>query len=163
MSKKAATARSRVQRSKPKAQKAFELVRPESVAAETEEIVTASGTGGDQAEPKVSGRGSTRATVQEESKKASERVATAEVQARPEGEGSETKAEERRDDSGPRGASARIAARRQANLRLQQRAAPALITSEHFAYVRKDLIRIAVFAVIMFTAIIVLYFVLGRA
>ena len=38
-----------------------------------------------------------------------------------------------------------------------------LITSEHFAYVRKDLIKIAVFAVVMFTAIIVLYFMLGRA
>ena len=75
----------------------------------------------------------------------------------------ETKIQERQNTPAPGSASARLAARRQAAQKLQQRSATTLITSEHFAYVRKDLIRIAVFAVIMFTAIIVLYLTLGRA
>ena len=75
----------------------------------------------------------------------------------------EAKTQESQSLSAPKSASARLAARRQAAQKLQQRSAVTLITSEHFAYVRKDLIRIAVFAVIMITAIIVLYFMLGRA
>src|SRR5439155_20187609 len=63
----------------------------------------------------------------------------------------------------PKGGSAatRLAARRQASQRSQQRSAAALITPEHFAYVRKDLITIAILASVMFAAIIILYFVFG--
>ena len=75
----------------------------------------------------------------------------------------ETKTQERQNTPVPGSASARLAARRQAAQRAQQRSATTLITSEHFAYVRKDLIRIAAFAVVMFTASIVLYLTLGRA
>lgn len=57
-------------------------------------------------------------------------------------------------------ASARIAAKRQATQRPQR--AVSLITPEHFTYVRRDLIFIAILAVIMIAAIIALYFVLGR-
>ena len=57
-------------------------------------------------------------------------------------------------------ASARIAAKRQATQRPQR--AVSLITPEHFTYVRRDLIFIAILAVIMIAAIITLYFVLGR-
>jgi len=73
------------------------------------------------------------------------------------------KTQERQNTPAQGSASARLAARRQAAQRLQQRSASTLITSEHFAYVRKDLIKIAVFAVLMFTTIIVLYLTLGRA
>jgi len=72
------------------------------------------------------------------------------------------KIEERQSTPTQGSASARLAARRLAAQRLQQRSAATLITSEHFAYVRQDLIKIAVFAVLMFTAIVVLYFTLGR-
>lgn len=58
-------------------------------------------------------------------------------------------------------ASSRMAARRQANQRTQQRNATTLITAEHFSYVKRDLITIAVLATVMVAAIIVLYFVLG--
>jgi hypothetical protein len=63
----------------------------------------------------------------------------------------------------PGSAAAKIAARRQATLKVQQRATASLITAEHFAYVKQDLIRIGIFAVIMFTAIIALYLTIGHA
>src|SRR5579859_5456221 len=58
-------------------------------------------------------------------------------------------------------AAARMAARRLSSQRVQQRNATALVTPEHFAYVRKDLITIAILASLMFATIIVLYFVLA--
>jgi hypothetical protein len=56
-----------------------------------------------------------------------------------------------------------MAARRRAAQKAQQRSATSLITAEHFAYVRRDLITIAILAFIMFTAIIMLYITIGRA
>lgn len=62
----------------------------------------------------------------------------------------------------PKGsASARMAARRQNSQKSQQRVAPTLITAEHYAYVRKDLIYIAVLAILMFATIIILHFIPG--
>ena len=61
----------------------------------------------------------------------------------------------------PKSAAARLAARRQSGQKNQQRSAPTLITAEHYSYVRKDLIFIAVLAAIMFGAIIILHFVPG--
>ncbi|HLI07136.1 MAG TPA: hypothetical protein VKV40_11265 [Ktedonobacteraceae bacterium] len=61
----------------------------------------------------------------------------------------------------PKGsASARLAARRQ-NQKSQQRIAPTLITPEHYAYVRKDLVYIAILAALMFATIIILHFIPG--
>lgn len=58
-------------------------------------------------------------------------------------------------------ASARLAARRQSSQRAQQqRNASAMITAEHFAYVKRDLTLIGSLAVVFIAAIIVLYFVL---
>ena len=71
--------------------------------------------------------------------------------------------EARQNNSTGGGAAARIAARRQATQRAQQRAAASLITPEHFTYVKRDLIRIATFAIIMVVAIVVLYMTLGRS
>ena len=176
MPKKAATARNGAQRTRPKAQKSFELVRPESVTRETEEnaisstsTATAVATQPEletsveaatpivpQPGPKASAKVATKVTTSSTSK-ASNKAATSTVTSpEPDAQESQTLP--------PAGsASARLAARRQAAQRMQQRAASTLITSEHFAYVRKDLMRIALFAVIMFTAIIVLYLTLGRA
>ncbi|MDQ2715834.1 MAG: hypothetical protein M3Z08_13070 [Chloroflexota bacterium] len=62
--------------------------------------------------------------------------------------------------SAPRGnASARLAARRQGGQKAQQRAAATLVTSEHYRYVRKDLIFIAILAILMFAVLIILHFV----
>ena len=162
MPKKTATARSRAQRNKPKAQKTFELVRPESALADAEEesnttSATVSTAVAPQEESKTSAKASTTVTTQKESK-TSARVLTATTPQ----EETETKTQERTNTPTPGSASARLAARRQAAQKLQQRSATALITSEHFAYVRKDLIKIAVFAAVMFTAIITLYLTVGR-
>lgn len=63
--------------------------------------------------------------------------------------------------SSPKSAAARLAARRQAAQKAQ-RAPSSLITVEHYSYVRKDLIFILILAIVMFSAIIVLHFVLGN-
>ena len=56
-------------------------------------------------------------------------------------------------------AAARLAARRQAALKQQVQRNANLVTSEHYAYVKRDLIYILILAIIMFSAIIVLHFV----
>jgi hypothetical protein len=59
--------------------------------------------------------------------------------------------------SAPRSASARMAARRQQQQSaVKTRQAANLVTAEHYAYVRRDLILIAVLACIMFGTLIVL-------
>jgi len=58
-------------------------------------------------------------------------------------------------------ASERLAARRQGTQKVQQRNAASLITAEHYSYVRRDLMFIAVLAIIMFIVLAVLYFVPG--
>ena len=62
--------------------------------------------------------------------------------------------------SAPKSASARLAARRQAAQKTQRSAAN-LIVAENYGYVRKDLIFILILAIIMFSAIIALHFILG--
>jgi cell division protein FtsL len=54
-----------------------------------------------------------------------------------------------------------MAARRQAAQKPQQRSAASLIAAENYSYVRKDLLFILILAIIMFSAIIVLHFVIG--
>ena len=56
-------------------------------------------------------------------------------------------------------ATARLAARRLASQKTQ-RSAVTLITAEHYRYVRNDLIYIAILAAMMFSILIVLFFVL---
>ena len=58
-------------------------------------------------------------------------------------------------------ASERLAARRQGSQRAQQRNPAMLVTAEHYSYVRRDLMLIAILALIMFIIIIALYFVPG--
>ena len=58
-------------------------------------------------------------------------------------------------------AAERLAARRQGSQRAQQRNPAMLVTAEHYSYVKRDLMLIAILALIMFIVIIALYFVPG--
>lgn len=135
MQKKSASVRNAAQRNKTKAQKSFELVRPASEVT-TEE-----------------------AEAEQSAEKSSVKVATAPATEK-------RVVEEQQEQETPvsttvkGSASARLAARRQATQRAQ-RSAASLVTAEHFSYVRKDLITIAVLASIMFIAIVVLYIMYG--
>lgn len=133
MPKKSSTARSGAQRNRPKTQKSIELVRPVIERQEIEE---------EEQEAET-----TAASVSTATATASVTPAVPVVQK----EKAETKGS----------ASERLAARRQAAQKAQQRNAAMLVTPEHFSYVRKDLITIAVLAAIMFGVIILLYLVLG--
>jgi hypothetical protein len=152
MPKKSASVRSAAQRTKTKAQKSFELVRPASEATTEQEIEA------EQGAEKSSVKVATAPTTGK-AEKSSVKVATAPT--------TEKKVvEEQQEEEAPvsttlkGSASARLAARRQATQRAQ-RSAASLITAEHFSYVRRDLITIAILASIMFLAIIVLYVMYG--
>lgn len=60
----------------------------------------------------------------------------------------------------PKSVAARLAARRQAGQKVQRSSAN-LVMAENYGYVRKDLLLILILAVIMFSVIVVLHFVLG--
>jgi len=134
MAKKTAHSRSTAQRSKPKTQKSIELVRQTSIEKEVEHE-------SDMEEASNGVAVSTAATTTSEiEKEDSKTVATA--------------------ASAPKtSASARLAARRQ-SAQKTQRSTATLITAEHYRYVRNDLIYIAILAAIMFSILIVLFFVL---
>jgi hypothetical protein len=178
MPKKSTTARTTTQRSKPKAQKSFELVRLEvQTLPETATVETTSATA--VAAPKELEQSvntvplpeaknisrETRKSVNTLPKtgRVSEEIKKS-VDATPIEDN--TKEEIRKSvPAVPKGgsAAARLAERRLAAQKIQQqRAAASLLTGEHFSYVRKDLITIAILAAIMFAAIIILYFTIGK-
>lgn len=135
MPKKSASARGTAQRAKPKTPKNFELVRPvqdESQAPEAVQPTTSP-------EPVAVTTSTTASTTPTTGNTESTSTTPATSMS----------------------AASRLAARRQTSQQRQQRNTPTLITTEHYNYVRKDLIYIAILAVIMLIAIIVLYFVLG--
>ena len=134
MAKKTAQTRRTAQRNKPKTQKSIELVRQTSTEKEIE------GESGLEEESNGVAISTATATTSEDEKEETKAVAaTATV---------------------PKtSASARLAARRQASQKTQ-RSAATLITAEHYRYVRNDLIYIAILAAIMFSILIVLFFVL---
>ena len=134
MAKKTANTRSAAQRNKPKTQKSVELVRQTSPEKEVE--------------------------VDSSPEQAISGVATSTAKAQTsvtENGGTKTAVDTA---TAPKtSASARLAARRQAAQKTQ-RSSPTLITAEHYRYVRNDLIYIAILAAIMFSILIVLFFVL---
>jgi len=143
MPKKSANVRGGAQRNKPKVQKSFELVCPERDVSEKPDTTDLA------AVVPASTTVSTR-----------EKDITPKKQATP----PESEKQDEGENVIPKGsAAARMAARRRAAQKAQQRNASSLITAEHFAYVRRDLITIAILACIMFTAIIVLYYTIGKA
>jgi hypothetical protein len=132
MTKKTAHSRSTAQRSKPKTQKSIELVRQTPIEKEVEHE--------SDLEEVSNGVAISTATTSEIEKEDSKTVATT--------------------VSVPKtSASARLAARRQ-SAQKTQRSTAALITAEHYRYVRNDLIYIAILAAVMFSILIVLFFVL---
>jgi hypothetical protein len=134
MAKKTAHSRSAAQRNKPKTQKSIELVRQTSNEKEVERESDL-----DEANNGVAISTAT-ATTSEIEKEDSKAVASTVPAPKT-------------------SASARLAARRQASHKVQ-RSTATLITAEHYRYVRKDLIYIAILAAIMFSILIVLFFVL---
>ncbi len=132
MAKKTTHSRSTTQRNKPKTQKSIELVRQTS----TENNVESKS----KLEEESNGAVITTAATEEFEEKETKPVATT-------------------TSTSKTSASARLAARRQASQK-QQRSTAALITAEHYRYVRNDLIYIAILAAIMFSILIVLFFVL---
>ena len=152
MPKKTVAARGGAQRNKPRvrAQKSIELVRQasdergqeqeqETVSNAEPTAVSVSTVAAPEVKESKSKSSVTRETRQSESTNSATGVAAA-----------------------PKGsAAARLASRRQASQKAQQRNAATLITAEHYAYVRKDLVFIAILAAIMFSAIIILHFVPG--
>ncbi len=173
MPKKTAHTRSSVQqRRKPKTQKSIELVRPVSVEEEIEHeddaepgsvgVATStveapeSDSEREKAPAPVSPKKKETTTSPKSSKPSSPKVEKAPaLKAAQENEPGEV-VEETVPASRP-SASARIAARRQTTQKTQRTVS--LISAENYAYVRKDLIIIAILAAIMFSAIIILHFV----
>jgi hypothetical protein len=171
MPKKSAAARSGAQPQRARGQKSFELVLPEaaineSVATDDEQVeapvddqldatpaITAAPKAAKKSSEKVKNASAVATTTREaETENALDTATTTAMITETSSSSKSTGA--------PKSASARLAARRQATLKAQQRAGASLITPEHFSYVRRDLITIAILACIMFIAIIVLYFVL---
>ncbi len=175
MPKKTAHTRGSVQqRRKPKTQKSIELVRPVSVEDEIENNT--------DAEPSSVGVATSTVTTPA-SDLESEKVAAPasrskkETTTSPKSEKSSSPkaekppvlktveevepdeiVEEKVPVPAPRpSASARIAARRQTAQKTHR--AVSLISAENYGYVRKDLLIIAILAIIMFSAIIILHFV----
>lgn len=147
MPKKTTSARGGAQRNRPKVQKNIALVRPAPDEQELEEST-----------PRIAvDPGATSitavATPTETKQGGSKRSGTTQ---------SETKAEPAAPVNATKGsAAARLTNRRQSIVKAQQRAAASLVTVEHYAYVRRDLIFIAILAGIMFVVIIILRFVPG--
>jgi hypothetical protein len=144
MPKKTAHSRNTAQRNKPRAQKSVELVRQTSAGKEVE--VESSP---EPANARVTTPAATSPASVNESKGAKTVAAPTSVN-----EDDSTKAIATHNAS----ASERLAARRQAAQKAQ-RSSVSLITAEHYGYVRKDLIYIAILAIIMFAIIIGLHFV----
>lgn len=153
MPKKSASARGGAQR-KPKAQKSFEVVRQslpeqelasENEASEQPEVLEEMTFVPTSSVSEVeSPRRATSARASKVSTPVEEVVPERNVTSKPAGS-----------------AAARLASRRQSSQRGQGRSAAALITPEHYAYVRKDLVFIGILALIMVAVLVGLIFVPG--
>jgi hypothetical protein len=132
MAKKTTHSRTTTQRNKPKTQRSIELVRQTSTESNVESK--------SKLEEERNGAVIATAATEELEEKGTKPVATTA-------------------STSKTSASARLAARRQASQK-QQRPTATLITAEHYRYVRNDLIYIAILAAIMFSILIVLFFVL---
>ena len=159
MPKKTATARGGAQRNKPKVkvQKSFELVRQTSDQQE-QELATANSA------ESTAVSVSTLATpeVKHDKSRPAREPKQSESKSSPAAEVKQDESVSSETSTAPKGsAAARLAARRNIAHKAQQRAAATLITAEHYAYVRRDLVFIAILAAIMFSAIIILHFVPG--
>ncbi len=155
MPKKTTASRSGAQRNRPRAQKSIEVVR-QPASVEQEPVTD------DQTEKTLESYAATpvpAATTTRPTTRAATKTKTAPPEVREE---PPVEQESPIVPTAPKGsAAARLAARRQGQ-RSQLRSAATLITAEHYTYVKRDLVTIAILASMMFVAIIVLYFILAR-
>ncbi len=163
MPKKTAYSRSGAQRSKTK-QKSFELVRPVSdekvlatvKSSKEESVVAVEDVEVPVEDTDTEGEDGEIVKAAEEEKKEKKARVEKRVSA-----GVTVPATPVTASDAPKSAAARMAARRQATQKSQQRSTVNLIVAENYAYVRKDLVFILVLAIIMFSAIIALHFIVG--
>jgi hypothetical protein len=176
MPKKSASARNAAQRNKQKAQKSVQLVHQtvqEKDTLEEKEVATEAGSEdsnelADASASTVAALDSPSASADVKKVSAKNAFATAPRKnsaPRPQSTAANTEPEEISSSTVttvPKGsAAARLAARRQAAQKNQPRMATTLITAQHYSYVRRELITIAILALIMFSVIIILHFVPG--
>lgn len=175
MPKKTTSTRGGAQRNRARTQKSFELVRPtptvqekELEAEETVEAAEATETArNNNGAEAVSVTASTAASATgTTTRRRSSRPARPSLPQEPvttpstEEETLSIAAPTPSESASPKSAAARLAARRTAAQKAQ-RIGVNLITAEHYAYVRADLVKIAILAIIMFGIIIGLHFVPG--
>jgi len=157
MPKKTASARGGASRNKPKPQKSIQLVHPN--AAENENDIRQDESG--EEETTLTAPAS-KASVASAATVSKSEIATAK---KSEVESVTSQKEQDVDETpgvgvvGKGSAAARLAARRQTAQKPQAPRNASLITAEHYAYVKRDLIYILILATIMFSAIIILHFV----
>ena len=154
MPKKSTAGRSSAQRNRPRTQKSFELVRP----TRSEEQELEADTSAERAPVAVS----TPPVAPIATATPVATVESSDVQKEPERKQSTVSTVSANSSTASQGSAAeRLTVRRQAAQKTPQRSSAALITAEHYSYVRKDLIFIAILAAIMFSVIIILHFVPG--
>ena len=155
MPKKTASGRGGASRNKPKPQKSVQLVHPNAAVSESNKKQDESSL---ESEKTLASPTSSKAAVTGTATVSKTEVATTKKSA---GESvtSQKAVEEASAPERGGSAAARLAARRQAASKPQATRSAGLITAEHYAYVRRDLIYILILAVIMFSAIIILHFV----
>ena len=176
MSKKSASARNAAQRNKPRVQKSVELVRQTIQEKNTlEEKEGATEVEAEDNNELADASASTVAALDSPSESADVKKVSAKnafataprknSAPRPQSTAADAEPEEISSiavTTVPKGsAAARLAARRQATQKNQPRVATTLITAQHYSYVRRELITIAILALIMFSVIIILHFVPG--
>lgn len=158
MPKKTANARGSASRNRPKPQKNIQLVRPDSASAVSnndtqDEIREETSLAAPASKSATASTATASKTEVATTKKAEKKSAVESETASGEKDVVETSTTNRGS------AAARLAARRQSALKQQVPRNASLITSEHYAYVKRDLIYILILAVIMFSAIIVMHFI----
>lgn len=159
MPKKSASARGGASRNRPKAQKNIQLVRPNAAISENEIQPEESSVEEEPtlAPPAAKASAASTATVAKKEAATGKKAAGEGVTSQPQKTAEEPAA------ASTGSAAARLAARRQnQGQAVLKPAAPrntSLITAEHYAYVRRDLIYILILAIIMFSTIIILHFV----
>ncbi len=154
MPKRSTASRSGAHRNRPRTQKSFELVRPTQSEEQELEIDTST----EHAPVAVS----TPLAAPIATATPAAPVESSDVQKEPERKQSTVSTVSANSGTVSQGSAAtRPTARRQAAQKTPQRNPATLITAEHYSYVRKDLIFIAILAAIMFSVIIILHFVPG--
>src|SRR5579871_5099740 len=171
MPKKSANTRGGASRNRPRPQqKSVQLVRPvpaesqSAVARDEEETpsAVATTTAAEPVEKKAGSRRRVSSTVPAPSSRVVDEPVTKTTEEADTAEAIKvTAAAAATEVTAPRSASARMAARRKAVQNVQTRRSENLITAEHYAYVRRDLIFIAILAFLMLATLVVLHFVPG--